>query len=440
MTDRRDTESFETRFGDRVRVYTDQATERRIDALAISRAAMSSQHGTGWLPRRLGAGFPRRGIAGAGWAVALVAVVLIGLAGIAILGRPSEADIGPQPTPSPNPSTSGPVPEVLRHSWQRPYAVTPGLDQWGSGFLSLASDLMDLGPAPGDPASTSTLAAAEPDVLVATATVETQGCAIGDTGAYRWSLDGKATIMTLTAISPDACAAREESLAGPWVRSDLPGSGGGALPPGTYLTSAFDPFDEPGLSGQLSYTVSEGWKVKEDQPATFVLHRLPDAPSSQPPTDMFVALLTQARMATDFPEGAICGEYEIGDAPGVGRGIDDIVAAIRARPGMVSMPPVDVSLGGFDGQMVDLHLGPSWTGGCQGPDGPFAGTPILVGASGFTLDMRSGHPLRLILLDLGDELTLSIAISSVDPSQPFDFEKQVAEVIPILDSFEFRAR
>jgi hypothetical protein len=83
---------------------------------------------------------------------------------------------------------------------------------------------------------------------------------------------------------------------------------------------------------------------------------------------------------------------------------------------MISTPPADVTIGGFDGQMLDGHLAPSWTGGCHGPGGPFVGTPILVGASGFTVDIRQYYPLRLNLLDLGDERTMSVAISNVDPS------------------------
>jgi hypothetical protein len=434
-------EPFERRFADRVHAYTEPATERRIDALLVSRTAMSSQHGPGWLQRRLGVGLPGRGITGARWAVAFVAVILFGVVGVAVLGRPSESDIGLQPTLSPAPSATGPVPEVLRHSWQRPYAVTPGLDQWGSGFLILTSDLMDFGPGPGDPVSKSTVAVAEPDVLVATATDETQGCARGDVGAYRWSLEGQDTVMTLTAISADACAARQEALAGQWVRSDLPPPGDGvALPPGTYETKAFDPFGEPELPRRLSYTVPAGWKVKLDDPATFLLHKLPDASSAQPSTDLFVSIFVQPRLAADFEDGAICGP--VGAAPNIGTGIDDIVAAIVARPGVVSTPSTAVTIVGFEGQMFDVHLAPEWTGGCMAPEGPVVGMPILVQAasgSGLMSGLGRDHPLRLILLDLGGERTMAIVVFGPEPSQPSAFEKQVAEVMPIIESFEFRA-
>jgi len=439
MTERRAMEAFETRFAGRVRAYTDTAIERRIDALAISRNAMSSQGATGWSQRRLGAGLLGRRIAGVRWALAFVAVVLIGVVGVAVLGRPSDSVIGPQPTPSPAASADGPIPEALRHSWQRPYAVTPGLDQWATGFLSVASGVMDFGPEPGAAASRSAIGAAGLDTLVVTATVETKGCAIGDIGAYRWSVEGQGTVMTLTGISADACAAREAALAGQWVRSDLPVPTGGevTLPPGTYQTSAFDPFDKPGVPDQLSYTVPEGWKVKEDRPATFVLHHLPDASPSQPSTDTFMFVFAQPQMAADIAEGAVCGPFS--DAPGVGRGVDDIVAAIMARPGVVSTPPAAVTIGGFEGQLLDLHLAPDWTKGCLAPEGPIVGLAILLGASetGPSVGIGPDSPLRLILLDLTDERTMAVAIFNVEPSQPSEFEKQVAEVMPVIESFEF---
>lgn len=439
MTERRDMDQFEARFADRVRAYTDPASERRIDALAVSRAAMSSRLASGWTQRRLGAGLLGRGIAGARLAAAFAAVVLVGVVGVVVSWRASPP-IGPQPTLSPAPSATGPVPEVLRHSWQRPYAVTPGLDQWGSGFLTLASDLMDFGPAPGDAASKSTVAAAGPDTLVATATAETQGCAIEDIGAYRWSLEGKGTVLTLTATTADACAAREAALAGPWVRSDLPLPRDSAAPlaPGTYMTSAFDPFSKPGVSGQLSYTVPEGWKVKVDEPDVFLLHHLPDPSSSQTATDSFVSLFVQPRIAADVAEGAMCGP--VGAAPGVGGGIDDIVAAIIARPGVVSTLPTAVTIGGFNGQMLDVRLAPSWTGGCQAPEGPIVGMPILVEAgsgTGPVAGIGPDNPLRLILLDLDGGRTMAIAIYSGGQSTPAAFEERVAEVMPIIDSFEF---
>ena len=456
MTERQAMDPFETRFTRRVRAYTDPAAERRIDELAIARTAMSSHWSTGWSRRRLGAGGLGRRFAGVRWAVASVAIVLIGVVGVAVVGRSSDSGIGLQSTPAtpstpatsstPGPAASagGPTPDVLRHSWQRPYPNTPGQDQWGTGFLVLASGRIDFGIEPGPEASASSITAGGPDTIVATATVETRGCVIGDAGIYRWLLEGKDTVMTLTAISPDACATREEALAGRWVRADFPGNGPGpgdpTLTPGRHVTSAFDPFGDPAAPIRVAYTVPEGgWSVPEDGPTTFVLAHIPEVPQGQPSTFLMVALLAQPRMAADFDAGAACGP--VGDAPGVGSGLDDLVAAIRARPGVVSIPRDAVTIGGYKGRVLDLQLAASWTGGCVGPGGLVVALPIVVEAgtaTGPVVAIGPDRPVRLILLDLTDGRTMAIVIHDIEPAQPSLFEALVAEAMPIVESFEFQ--
>ncbi len=431
MTEHQATEPFETRFTDRVQAYTDAVTVRRIDALAISRAAMSSsRRARGWSVGRVV--FGQRSV-GVRWAVAGLAVVLVGVVGVGVVGRASVSS-----SPSPSAPAGGPVPEVLRHAWQRPYAVAPGPDLWGSAFLSLASGQVEYGSDPDVAASTSAVVATALDTLAVTATGETVGCAVGDVGAYRWLVEGKGTVLTLTAISTDACATREKALTGPWVRSDLPQpvDPGAPWPPGTYQTSSFDPFGDPAAPIRLSYTIPAGWKVKEDEPASFLLHLLRDAPQGQPATDSFLSVLAQPRLASDFAEGVACGPVE--DAPGVGGGVDDLVAAIRARPGVVSTPPAAVKVAGYEGQMMDLRIAPDWTGGCLAPEGPIVAIPILQGAEPGVFGVEPDHPIRLILLDLGDGRTMAIGISDIGPAQPALFDAHMAEVMPVVESFEFR--
>ena len=280
-----------------------------------------------------------------------------------------------------------------------------------------------------------------------TATAETQGCAIADIGPYRWAVAGKGTVMTLTAISADACATREKALAGQWVRSDLagPGGGGAELPPGTYPTSAFDPFGHPGMSGQLSYTVPSGWVTEEDQPASFTLDHPSAASASQPSTNSVILLIAQPRMVADL-NGAPCGSFS--DAPGVGLRVDEIVAAIRARVGVIATAPAAVTIGGHEGKMLDLHLAPSWTGGCVAPEGAAVGIPILHGdglgtgpvvAVGPVVGVGPDHPLRLILLDLTAGRTMCVAIFNIRSSQASAFEEQLGAVMPIIESFQFHA-
>jgi hypothetical protein len=437
MTEPRDMEPFETQFADRVRAYTDRAIERRVDALAVSRTAMSSKAATGWSLRWPGAWSLGQRVVGVRWAVALVAIVLVGIVGVAVGGRLSEFRIATPPTPSPVASPSGPIPDDLRHAWQRPMLIAPGPDVYGGGTLVVADEDLNVGRTPAA-ATRSAISATGLDTILATATAATQGCAVGDVGAYHWLVEGKGTVLTLTAINADACVARQEALAGPWVRSDLPvhQEEGTPLQPGTYRTSGFDPLDTPGLSQQLSYTVPEGWKVKEDEPATFLLHHLPDPAASPPSTDVFVSLFSHPRLAADFADGATCGPT--GEVPGAEHGVDELVAAITARPGVVSTLAA-VTIGGYEGKILDLSLDPSWTGGCLAPEGPIVAVPMLVEAGSDTgpiVGLGSGQRVRLILLDLTGGRTMSITIFGLAPASAAAFDTQVADAMPVIESIE----
>jgi hypothetical protein len=342
-------------------------------------------------------------------------------------------------TPSSGALAGAPNVDLILHSWERPLPVTPGLDRWKSGFLSLASGHVDYGTEPGPAASRSAVVVANLDTLAVTATNETRDCAIGNIGTYRWSLEGKNTVMMLTSVSPDACAAREQALTGTWVRSDLPVSDGSepALPPGTYWSSAFDPLGKPGTPRQLSYTVPEGWKIVEDLPGDIVLHHLSDAAQGQASTDTFIALFAQPGFVA-VDSVAPCGASS--DGPRVGQGVKDIAVAIIAQDGVVSTPPTAVTIGGYEGQILDLQVASSWTGGCRLSDGKIASVPFLLRSgpgTGPTVGVDPDHPLRLILLDLTGGRTMAVAIFGIGPAQPLPLKEQVAAAMPIIESFAF---
>lgn len=425
MTEERAMDSFETQLADRVRAYTNGAAARPIDAHEIARMAMSARTVTTWSVRPPGTGLFGRRLAVLAWALAAAAVV-VGVVGSGIQRRPTE-------------SATGPIAEVLRHAWQRPLPVAGPDPIWATAYLNLTDTELGVGPEP-DAASRSAIGSSGLDTVVVTATAATAGCATGDVGSYRWTLEGKGTFLTLTAVSPDACAAREKALAGPWVRADLPPNPGFDVPltPGIHETTTFNPFGDLAGSGRLSFTVPQGWKVKEDGPTVFVLHHLPDATPGATSTDTFLVLFTQPRMAAEFTDETICGASS--DAPGIGGTVAELVAAIRARAGVVSTTET-VTIGGYSGQMLDLQLAASWTGGCRAPD-LVVGVPI-VRQGGTSLGPLVGlgpkQPLRLYLLDLGDGRTLAAVIFSPEAVEPSQFGAQAADVTPIVESFEFRA-
>ena len=129
-----DREAFERRFASRSRSYTDIATVRRIDAVEFAKAAMSSRAIGGSRSRRV-LGSIRRQIAGPRLATGTLALIVSGMVAISAIsphsaapaGRPSPAATRSMPA-STNP-VAGSIPDVLFHTWQRPYAVLPGLDR-----------------------------------------------------------------------------------------------------------------------------------------------------------------------------------------------------------------------------------------------------------------------------------------------------------------------
>jgi hypothetical protein len=223
------------------------------------------------------------------------------------------------------------------------------------------------------------------------------------------------------------------------VRADLPTHppDGSTLAPGTYTTSVFDPFADPGRSGRLRYTVPAGWEIIDDGPGVFVLHHLPDAAQGPPSSDLFISVLAQPTMAAEFTPGADCTTSM--DAPGVGRGRDELVAAIRARPGVVSTSPTEVTIGAFSGLMLDVQLASSWTGGCAAPGGQVVGAQILrSGSTGAVVGIGPDAPVRLFLVDVADGHTLAVVIFGVRTSPSASFDEQAAAAMPIVESFELR--
>jgi hypothetical protein len=462
MTEPRSTDAFEARLGPRLVAFTDPAIVRRIDPLEVSRTSLGAR------PQRHAWRLSAR------WGAAIAASVLIVAAGVVILGRPADSDIGTLPTPStsatPSPAASagGPIPVALLHPWQRPYAVAPDI-LGGPEVIRLTSDLLELVPTPRAAESRSAIVATSDDTLEVTATGETAGCAAGDTGAYRWSLEGSGTVMTLSAIGADGCAAREAALTGVWVRSNIGGvdqpSNGGppggdpvTLRPGTYSTSAFDPFGVAGASGQVRYTVPEGWKPKDDRPESFTLHQLPMEPGSDA-IDTVLVLLARPRMSADFRHDFqdICGEDLPQPMADVGGAAEDLLEAIQARPGLTSAAPEPVTIDGYQGWSVDLRLAADWNNGCSVAPGTMqvpgtaaptriVNVPILLaenaelgvlGPQPQGVGIGPDHPLRLILLDLGEGQTLAIAIHVPDPAQASRYFEAVAQVTSVIESFEF---
>jgi hypothetical protein len=150
-------------------------------------------------------------------------------------------------------------------------------------------------------------------------------------------------------------------------------------------------------------------------------------------------VLAQPVMAMDLPNGTDCpSPADSANTPGVGKGRDELVAAIRARPSVVLTEATPVTVAGYPGLSLDLRLAPSWTGWCAEPGGGrLIATPILRQPDAHALvGLSSEAPfLRLILLDLGNGKTLAIVIAGITVSGSASFEEQADGAMPIVESF-----
>ena len=441
MTEREANKPFETRFAERARAYTDPATARRSTRSRSRATAMSSARATGWSRRRPGTGLLGRRIATrAGrrppWPSSSSASS-VSRTWVPAVGLRHRAAADPRrprrhPAPRHRPRAD---PRVLRHSWQRPLP-SPQDRPWPTAFLMLTDEILGVGPErrlslaiqpPRPPdlrRSWSPLPARRWDARWATF------------GVYRFAMEGKDTFR-----DPDA--GRHGRMRDPGSGAGRPLGASGHCPrpmtasccrPGRSRPRGSIPSPTDATPGRLSYTVPTGWKVKEDASTSFVLHHLPTV-QVEPATDTFIFMIAQPRLAAAFEDWR--GLWRVPRcASGVGSGADDIVGALRARPGVIASPPTAVTMGGYEGTLIDLR---SCT---DGPEAVRRRTDRASGSRSSADRSRGGRlgrpgadaPVRLILVDVGDGRTMATVVACAEPSTLAFFDAQVATAMPVIES------
>ena len=237
----------------------------------------------------------------------------------------------------------------------------------------------------------STVAA--PGELVLTLTSQIGRCAAGATGDYRWTVSAQTTTLTLEAID-DECPDRAAALAGTWTHTACPTRGNdclGFLEAGTYRSVNFDPFDTDSY-GQVTYTVPDGWTSTLDDKGRLEL--LPPDANEQGAHGVFlfadVAPTTSDCLATPL---ATVGKLAIADS-------------ITETPGLVTSTAV-TEVGGYEAQAIDITATDLVCDGEQ---------PLLASRPGaetsWTSTIGDGQQMRIVLVDLADDRTLALVISS----------------------------
>jgi hypothetical protein len=251
--------AFEVRLERAARHYADEAV-RPFDAVALATAAM----GIRALPER---GLPSTSRwARARGTIALVATLVIGIAGITFLVLRLSSNVGqptPSPSPSPSPSTT-PPPTIIRPpgafitgqtaTWlaDQPANMSFGMPS-GPARMALTISSADLMSAVDVTSGVSgalrssfegfgtgnmrfTTVDPPPDSEeIAIEGSPLDRCTVGDEGEYHTTTSADGMVLTLIVVS-EACPARGAVLARSWSRS-LGVAGGG----GTGIVDGFDP-------------------------------------------------------------------------------------------------------------------------------------------------------------------------------------------------------
>ena len=138
-----------------------------------------------------------------------------------------------------------------------------------------------------------------------------------------------------------------------------------------------------------------------------------------------------------FPNIAVAAEdCAEAAAPGVGPTASDIVGALATRPGLSTVGPVPVSIGGLSGQQINLSIAPDWMGICSGGS-PFV--PLVYAPDFIWWGAEPGERWRIIVLDVpglpsGMYATVMIVVYSADAAV---WDDHLSASMTVVRSFEF---
>lgn len=185
------------------------------------------------------------------------------------------------------------------------------------------------------------------------------------------------------------------------------------LAAGRYAYSASDP--------PFTFTVPVGWTLNEEDTV-----RRTDGP-----IDDIVNVLHGMRIAA---KDAACTEAP---APGIDHTAAALVADMAANPALAASAPRSISIGGLNGQMIDVAIAAGWTRPCPFTDGK-PGVTLITDvdlATGPFWGLTDHNKIRIIALDTGGGENVVITVDSADGKT---FDSTVAAAMPVIESFVFK--
>ena len=258
-------------------------------------------------------------------------------------------------------------------------------------------------------------------------------CASGDAGTYRWTLSPSGRTLTVTTDGDD-CQARADAVSGEWWLMGCKNPENnclGELSAGHYASQFINPRIESAAAwvpsyGEFEFTVPDGWANASDFPESYEL--MPSDSFASIPDSPAIHDIIFASNPSPLSKDAACASNP---PPGVGASVEELVSWVATIDGLVATEPTPMTIGGYPGQWLDLRADPAADAICREN-----GMPLVEYMTSQPGGILGEQRHRLILLDLGSDDVMSIAITSEDPDS---FDAFVAQAMPIVQSVEFRA-
>jgi hypothetical protein len=119
---------------------------------------------------------------------------------------------------------------------------------------------------------------------------------------------------------------------------------------------------------------------------------------------------------------------------GVGSSVQDIIAALKTHPGLVTTDPVPADVDGFKGQTIDFGIASTWDKKC--PDDSINPTVLLLTDTGEppgrAIGYLSNQRVRWTVIDVNGETVIIERVGDIS-----QFDASIAAAQPIVDTFKF---
>ena len=187
----------------------------------------------------------------------------------------------------------------------------------------------------------------------------------------------------------------------------------GPLPVGVNSTVAFQP--------KLTFTVSTGWKNTLDKARAYTIHY-------NFTRGHFMQLVSQVAIPEQNTDCSPAWKA------GAGNTVADWVTFLTTNPGLTATAPKAITMGGYQGVQLDVHVDSSWTATCPGSLGPAVVLWTHSGAQPETSRWIDDQQTTFRVLDVAGETVIIYLESSPNAA---DLAALNQDFEPFFSSFRF---